>query len=74
MRLGPRPRHGHPRIFLARRTRHDQVGAAELRAMQRQNVLNHKLRRIAVIAIDVLLNVKTNDVIVFSEQSFAPSA
>ena len=42
--------------------------------MQRQHVLNDELRRIAMLAVDVLLDVEAYDVVALGEQALRPAA
>jgi hypothetical protein len=42
--------------------------------VERPDVLQHELRGIAVLAIDVLLDVETNNIVAFRKQSFSPPA
>ena len=55
-----RPRHRHVGKFLARRRRDDQRRVLELRAVQREHVLDHEMPRIAVLAVFVALDVEAD--------------
>lgn len=73
-RLSPRPRHGAVAVRLARRTGDDQVDIAELRAVQRQDVLQHELRRVAMVAVHMLFDVEADHVIAFKQKPLSPAA
>src|SRR6185312_6806052 len=72
LRSGP----GHRRITkkLARRARHNQRNVLELRAVKSEHVLDHKLRRIAMLAVDMLLDVKPDNVEALGEQARCPAS
>src|ERR1019366_9060360 len=74
LRLRARPRHRHVGIFLARRRCDNQRGIAELRAVERQNVLDDKPARVAVLAIDVALDVKAKAIPAFGDEAVSPAA
>jgi len=67
LRLPSRPRHRHERIPLTRCAGHDQRSVPELRSVQRPHVLNDKLRRVFVIAVDVPLNVEAYNKVTLGE-------
>jgi hypothetical protein len=72
-RLRERPWHRHIRKLLAWRRRDNQRRVSELRTMQRENVLDHQLRGIAMLAVDVLLDIEADDVVIFGQTSFSPT-
>ena len=72
--LGDRPRHGGVAEKLAGGGRNDQRGVTKLRAVQREHVLNDERARIAVLAVNVLLDIEADDVIAFGEQAGCPAA
>lgn len=65
---------GHVAVGLARRRGDDQVGRAKLPAVKRHDVLQHKLRGIALLAIDVTLDVETDHVEAFGQEAIGPAA
>ena len=42
--------------------------------MQREHVLHDKLRRVAVLAVAVILNIEADDIVTFGEQPLGPAA
>src|SRR3990167_7123729 len=72
-RLRPLPRHRPIRIRLARRTRDNQGRVLELRAVQREHVLEHELRGIPRLAVDVPLNVESDHGVAFREATLSPT-
>src|SRR5689334_22494084 len=67
------PWHRHVAVGLAWRRRDDQRSVAELRAVNRPHVLEHELRGVAMLAVDVLLNVEADHVEAFGQQPFGPA-
>src|SRR5690606_13531158 len=66
------PRHRPIAVLLARRARDDQMRIAELSTVDREHVLQHELRWIAVIAVDMLLDVEADDAPALGEQAVCP--
>ena len=69
-----RPWHRHPRELGAWRTRHNQRRTLRLTPVQRQDVLEHELRRIPMLPINVPLNIEPDHVIPFSQSTFSPTS
>ena len=67
-RLGAFPRHGAVAVGLARRRGHDESGVSELRSVQGQHILNDELRRVAVIAVLMPLDVEADYIVTLREQ------
>lgn len=74
LRLRQRPRHRHVAELLTRRAGDNQRRVTKLRAVQGQNVLDHHLRGIPVLAVGVPLNVKTHDIVPFGDASLGQTS
>ena len=68
------PRHRAIAVGLARRRGDDQRGVLELRAVQRQHVLDDKLRGIAMLAVLMPLDVEADDIVALGQQALGPAA
>src|SRR5258708_3605449 len=73
-RLRPAPWHGTVAVALARGRSHDQVSIPELRAVQRQRVLQDQLRGIFRITILVALDVEADHIPSLGKQTLGPTA
>src|SRR4029077_3354148 len=72
--LGEAPRHRHVAVFLAGRRGADQRSVLELPPVKRAHVLQHELRRIAVLAILMALNVKADHIVALGQHAIRPAA
>src|SRR5580693_10403463 len=73
-RLGALPGHRTVAVRLTRRRGDDQGRILELPAVKGQHVLDNKLRRIAMLAVHVVLDVEADHVIALCQQSLCPAA
>lgn len=69
-----RPRHRHVGVFLTGWRCYDQRRVFELRAVERENILDDQVRRVSMFAVDVLLDVETDDEIALGKQALSPAA
>jgi hypothetical protein len=73
--FGLRPWHGHPRVFLARRGRDDEISVLELAAVNRKHVLDHQVGIVEAIETEFpthVFDVKTYGGPPFGDQTLRP--
>src|SRR6266404_7628866 len=68
------PRHGTIRIRLTWGRSNNHRSVFELRAVEREYILNHELPGIPACSVVMPLNVKAHHIETFSQESFSPSA
>jgi hypothetical protein len=73
-RLRALPRHRPIAVRLAGRRSDDQRRILELRAVDREHVLQDELRRVLVLAVGVALDIEADDFIAGLKQTFSPAS